>query len=199
MESALANVREAEFLGDFERGLADHELVHKYGLSAQQLRLVFQGLLHMRKINAVDFEAWQIFHNESVPLDIRLYPRTILNIRPALYETANPNNKGIIVNISQYGLESKGITGITDRMMTLTVPPAGILKPAPFSVRARCKWTRPNPDDGILHCGFYVVLVDGTDWESVCSYLRSLESQTVDSDGRSESEASDVASGTSGP
>ncbi len=162
-----------DFLADFQVGMTDTELIDKYQISPNQLRSLFKRLLDRQIIDPIAFEAWQIFGNSDVPLDIRKYPRIVLESQPRIHEVANPGNRGIVVNVSLHGLAVRGLRARFDEMMTLVVPWSEVTPFGPILIDARCRWLETSEGCENPVCGFYVVVVGGTNWESVCQLFAS--------------------------
>lgn len=161
------DVSTAEFVKDFFAGTTDEGLARKYRLSASELREVFRSLLDARTITSMEFESWQIFHNISIPLRIRLYPRTTLTVPHPIHEAANPDNRGLIINCSEYGIGVRGLRCQVDRVMNLVIPPNSIPRSRPATIQARCKWIACTEGCDEPESGFYVVVVNEMSWDLV--------------------------------
>ena len=165
-----------EFVADFQIGMTDTELIDKYHISPNQLRSIFKRLLDRRIIDPISFEAWQIFGNTHVPLDVRKHPRIALASRPPIYEAENPDNKGVIINVSSHGLAVRGLRTQLDEMMTLVVPRTRATPFGPITVDVRCRWTQIEEGHKRPVGGFYVVVSGGANWDSICRLLASYGS-----------------------
>lgn len=153
--------------------MTDTGLINKYRISPNQLRTVFKRLLDRRIIDPIAFEAWQIFGNNDVPLDIRKYPRIALEVRPPIYEAANPENKGVIINVSAHGLGVQGLRARFDQMMTLVIPVTEVTPFGPIVFDARCRWSQTDKNFSSPVCGFCVVIAGGANWDSISRLLAS--------------------------
>ncbi|MFH1116484.1 MAG: VanZ family protein [Pseudomonadota bacterium] len=162
-----------EFVADFQAGMTDTELIDKYRISPNQLKSIFKRLLDRRIIDPVAFEAWQIFGNSHVPLDVRKHPRIALASRPPIYEAENPDNRGVIINVSAHGLAVRGLRTRVDEMMTLIVPRTRVSPFGPITIDVRCRWTETGASHGRPVGGFYVVVSGGANWDSICRLLAS--------------------------
>jgi len=162
-----------EFLADFQAGMTDTEMIDKYRISPKQLRSVFKRLLDRQIIDPIAFEAWQIFGNNDVPLDIRRYPRIALERRPPIYDASNPENRGVIVDVSAYGLGVQGLRARFDEMMTLVVPRTEVTPFGPIIFEARCRWSEADEGCSSPLCGFCVVVTGGTNWDSISRLFAS--------------------------
>ncbi|MCA1960040.1 MAG: hypothetical protein LDL33_04510 [Desulfomonile sp.] len=174
MHQRKRTISPAEFVKDFFAGLTDAELIEKYRLTPSQLRHVFRAILDMRLISPMDFESWQIFHNLSVPLRIRLYPRTTLTVPPPIYEASTPSNRGVILNFSEYGIGVKGLHATLDSLMNLAIPTNSAPRARPITIQARCKWIAAKTGNQGPASGFYVVVVNETSWAAVRRALEGL-------------------------
>jgi hypothetical protein len=162
-----------EFLADFRAGMTDTEMIDKYQISPHQLRSIFKRLLDRQVIDPIAFEAWQIFGNNDVPLDIRRYPRIALESRPPVYDAANPENRGVIIDVSAHGLGVEGLRARFDEMMTLIVPSTEVTPFGPIAFDARCRWMRANVGRDCFAGGFYVLVAGAMNWDSICRLLAS--------------------------
>jgi len=165
-----------EFMIDFQLGMTDTELIDKYEISPNQLRSIFKRLLDRQLIDAVAFEAWQIFGNADVPLDIRKHPRIALENRPPVHEEGNPENSGVILNISKHGLAVVGLRARVDDMITLVVPRTVLTPFGPIRLDVRCRWSKTDEGCEGFVSGFYVVIAGETDWDSICRLFASYSS-----------------------
>lgn len=174
MSQSRRRISSTEFVKDFFAGMSDSEFVEKYRLSPSQLQYIFRSLLDAQIISPIDFESWQIFHNVSVPLKIRLYPRTILAVAPPIYEAAEPSNRGVILNTSEYGIGLQGLHAQVDTLVNLIIPLNGSPRVRPVTIQARCKWVAPFENHHTSVSGFYVAVVNETSWAAVRHAMAAL-------------------------
>jgi len=171
-----------DLVTDIRAGVADTELMRKYGLSEKGLSTVFKKLLDSGAITPVEFEAWSIFSNESVPLHVRIHPRHSLRFPLQVCEAGRPENTGMVTNISEHGLGVEGLAAKVNEVKTLMVRADAIVGGPPITLEVRCRWKRSLDNNGRCVAGFYVISVSRGSWARLLEYAisRSRERRGAD-------------------
>ncbi len=159
-----------DVVADIRNGVSDAELMGKYGLSETGLRNLFKKLLDKKSITPAEFEAWSIFSNDAVPLDIRVYSRYRLKFLLPVFEVHRPENSGTVVSISRHGLGVEGLDVEPDEILTLVIPVDRILGGTAMLLQARCRWVHTIEDRGHNAAGFYVIAVAEGSWDKLIEY-----------------------------
>lgn len=154
-----------EFADDVRSQMADHEMLEKYGLSHEGLEEVFKTLLEIEMLSPSEFEAWTIFCNRTVPLDVRLSRRWRPHNKFDVFERDHPLNRGIILNASEHGLGIKGIRAEPEAVVMLEIPAGPLPGIGPLTLQSRCQWIREAEGDDDFVGGFYVMAVVQGKWE----------------------------------
>ncbi len=154
-----------EFADDVRSQMADDELLVKYNLSHEDLEEVFKALLDSETLSPADFEAWTIFCNQTVPLDIRLFRRKMPHRGLDIFEKDRPQNRGTILNASELGLGVKGLHAEPNTIVTLEIPADPFPGIGPLILESRCQWVRKAREDDDYVGGFYVMAVVQGKWE----------------------------------
>lgn len=158
-------VVDREFADDVKSQMRDSELLAKYNLSHGDLEEVFKSLLDSETLTPSDFEAWTIFCNQTVPLDIRLFRRRMSHEGLDVFEKDRPQNRGTILNASELGLGIKGLRSEANSVVTLEIPAHPFPGIGPLVLESRCQWIRRAQEDGDYIGGFYVMAVMKGKWE----------------------------------
>jgi hypothetical protein len=163
-------IQSKDMVEDIRSGLSDSELMQKYGLSEVGLQKVFRRLLDTKSLTPEEFEAWSIFSNETVPLNIRLHERFRPNFLLPIFEAHRPENSGSVVSISRHGIGAEGLRAETGEVMNLVIPLDRILGGTPLLLQARCRWVRDAGDGGVNFAGFFLIAVAQGSWEKLLEY-----------------------------
>jgi hypothetical protein len=166
-----------DLVTDIRAGVADTELMRKYGLSEKGLATVFKKLLDSGAITPVEFEAWSIFSNEAVSLHIRVHPRHSLKFPLQVCEAGRPENTGVVTNISEHGLGVEGLAAKVNEVKTLMVRADAIVGGPPITLEVRCRWRRKVDNNCPCTCGFYVISVSRGSWTRLLEYASSRSSE----------------------
>ena len=157
---------------DIQARLSDNQIVAKYDLSDKQLQTLFRKLLDSGLLTPFEFQAWAIFCNKTIPLrNIRLFRRDIVHFALPVYDADEPENRGMVLNISENGIGVKGIRAEINDIKTLVIPTEQFLGLPPLVFEARCIWTDAPESD--RRCGFYLIDASAKIWKELRKYVRS--------------------------
>jgi len=172
----MGRISPTEFVKDVRLGFTDRELLEKYLLSEHELQTVFRRCFEADLLDLVEFRAWLNVCNENVPLkQIRLYRRDTLNFTLLILKVNQLKNPGRVVDISQYGLGTRGIRTAVNRLTKLTIPEDDSLEIPEMSIHALCQWAREDSGDGDFRAGFNVrLLAREGNWNHFRRIVKSL-------------------------
>ena len=150
-----------DFLGDLKRGLSDEELMDTYKLTERGLGTVFRRLVDDKVISFSELLRRSPDRNDLPELvaEFRLSTRHSLGFPLPIYDSAGPENKGLVYDISEDGLGTRGLTALTDEIKTLVIPADEFFQAGPVIFQGMCTWIDEQEVDNPPAAGFRVVEV----------------------------------------
>jgi|WetSurMetagenome_2_1015567.scaffolds.fasta_scaffold383259_1 hypothetical protein len=167
----IKHIQAKEIVADIRNGLSDSDIMQKYGLTETGLQKLFRSLLDKKWLTPAEFEAWTIFSNNTVVLDVRLHSRHRLNFLLPIFDAHRPENSGAVVSISRQGLGVEGLKVEPDTVLTLVIPLDRILGGTPLLLQARCRWVHTAGKGTPGAAGFFVITVAQGSWEKLLDYV----------------------------
>ena len=154
-----------EFVQNMRSGTDNKQLMRKYGLSREELYMILTKLLVAKAINPselvaqllVDFKPGEEDDRMVMPQDQRTITRYYLDYPLAIQEAAHPDNKGVIINITEEGVGLKGIKAERGSRMTFVIPAYGFQQFKTIMFQAVCRWVKKSEGDGEYISGFKIV------------------------------------------
>ncbi len=157
-------IKAGEAVKDIRSGMTDSELMEKYKISAIGLRQLFKQLLEAKAIQFSELRARNAPYEDAADLDdFRSSLRDQVTFPLTIYEEINPNNKGMISDISRTGLRIGGVSARTGEVKTFVVPAEHSDLNSPVIFQAVCKWVQAESDSGDSS-GFDLVKVLSGNW-----------------------------------
>lgn len=173
MNSRSRKIHVQEIMRDIRARLSDTHLMAKYDLSQEQLRILFRKLLDCGALSPFDFQAWAIFCNKNVPLQhIRLFRREIVCFSLPVFNANDPEDRGMVVDISENGIGVRGLKAVANDIKTLVIPTEQYLGLPPLVFQARCVWTFGEADPN-RRSGFYLIDASAKIWLELRKYVRN--------------------------
>lgn len=173
--SSMLMVNETKFADDVRSEMTDSSLMAKYGLSSEELEEVFKTLLETEVLSRADFEAWTIFGNQTVPLDIRLFRRRMSEDGLEVFRKDSLETSGTIINISQSGVGIRGMRAVPDEIVTLVVPNLEFRELGTIVLETRCRWMRNEGEERNSVGGFYIITVAEGKWSRLLELVEQHE------------------------
>jgi hypothetical protein len=133
-------IRARELIWYIRSGMADSELMEKYGLTAKRLKKVYQKLIEEKLIDHDElYERSPLFRKLVDEFQARRSPRVELTVPLWIFDVVS-SARGIVRDISESGLRIAGLqTAVGDeRSLQLSVDMFFGLDPFVFS--ATCVW-----------------------------------------------------------
>jgi hypothetical protein len=154
-----------EFIENMRSGADNDELMRTYGLSREGLYTILTKLLVAKAINPSELVAQLLMDHKpdkddyrvKLPEDQRAFARYYLDYPLAIQEAARPENKGVIINITEEGVGLKGIKCEEGRLMTFVIPAYGFQQFKTIMFQAVCRWIKKSEGDGEYVSGFKIV------------------------------------------
>jgi hypothetical protein len=153
----------AGFVEDLRSGITVSELMHKYGLSLEELKLLFQQL---ERAGAKPLELYGRSEKVQLTKDkgrLRWFPRHRVPFPVPVIDVDDLEARGILVDIAEMGLGVKGIDAKVNEVRTFTVAPDRFFQVNPFRVQAECRWVAASGEWDEPIAGFKITAMASGD------------------------------------
>ncbi len=135
---------------DIHSGMEDVGLMEKYALSAEDLNLVYEHLLDGRIPSFIDV---------SRNIQHRLSPRTYIFFALPIYDAEDPEDRGVVNDLSLSGLQVSGIDTAVGEKRTFVIQHHLFLPDDPVQFEAGCRWTAQDDSDWECISGFEITAI----------------------------------------
>ncbi len=155
-----------DIVRDIRSGMSDTQLMTKYDLSSKGLQSAFQKLVDNRimTVQEVYGERYAESGEDTIVIcDMRQLPRYLLTIIVPLYDGAQPENKGVLRDISEKGL---GITGLRARIgeiKSLVIVCGELFDFSHIWIEAECRWINLEESEDRWEAGFQITKISRED------------------------------------
>ena len=171
-------IKAREFVVDLRSRMSERELMEKYGLTDEELGIVFRKLIAAKaiqpsEVNAEPVPAAKMPYPEMAS-DFRISLREQLDFPLPVYEKDFPETRGLVKDVSSKGLGVRGIeVGVGD-VKTLVIPAHELFHVNPIEVDATCRWVAQKGISGDVEAGFEIINVLSGSLEELQMLIRSL-------------------------
>ena len=167
-------IKAGDIVRDIRSGMSDWQLIEKYEISAIGLRQLFKQLLEAKALHVSELQGRYALHKDSVTLgDLRSAARDSVSFPLAIHEYNEPDNKGLICDLSANGLKIKGVSVKIGEVKTLVVPADQLLVISPIVFEATCRWVHREGHEGNLYSGFDINQVTSGSWRDLQTLVQS--------------------------
>ena len=151
-------------MDDIRARVSDFELMSKYGLSLEELEKVLRKLVEAGTIREDEIkERGPFFDNPDNRSKTRRFPRTYLRVPLEIEQLNDSANKGLLIDLSDDGLRTRGITAVVGEEKVFLVSLKEVRKTA-IRLRTKCVWAKQDVDDQVLQeAGFKIVHISESD------------------------------------
>jgi hypothetical protein len=148
-EKPHVNIR--TIVNDIRSGMADHELMAKYGLSVKGLHRAFEKLVDLKALTRGDLENRFPSAADSIYFEsMRELPRHYVVIPIPIHELGPPQKSGMLRDITEKGVGVVGIEAKVGETKVFAIYPNEFVTVSPFSFKAICRWTEGKaPGDSV--------------------------------------------------
>jgi len=169
-------IKASSIVSDIRSGSSDFELMAKYDLSLIQLEKVLQALVKGGAIRSPEIDERGPYYDEPENrLHTRGFPRAYLRIPVRIEDRADPDNKGLIVDLSEYGFRVRGIATIEDAQKKFLIPAREVGGVAPIELAATCKWVlHEGPERNLWETGFKITRISAKGRSGIRSLIAVL-------------------------
>lgn len=163
---------------DIQSGLSDTELMEKYGLTSKNLSTVLDKLLEYQLITFDDLQQRQAeFEEEEVytpPSEFRAWERDEVDFPLRLHDEADPQVKGVLLNVSERGLGVKGIRATVGDVKTFVIHADEVFEVDPVVCEVNCRWIKLAREDRGCLSGYEVVKFLSGDLKTIQVLMKGL-------------------------
>ena len=152
----------SEIVGDILSGHTNLELRKKYRISPHKLRKVFSKLLDIGVITAEEISHRTNQQKNEWGAEMRGCNRVTPMLSANIYEESEPENRGVVRDISDEGVGVRGMSAKVGQSKALVVVPEFLSEIVPFSFHANCCWFRSSDDSSLA--GFEITFISGKDF-----------------------------------
>ncbi len=168
-------IRAHDLVHDISAGLADVELMEKYDLSLVALKTALKKLVAGGFIAQEEIDGRKTPGRDTVDLDDpRKSTRRQLSASVAVSEAGDPSNIGVVWDVTETGIGTRGLETDVNEIKTLVIQPDTSTHVFPFRVTAGCRWcSREEPSGGCV-AGFEILSIGDTDLHQLRKLLIRL-------------------------
>lgn len=151
-------VRREDFLEDLRSGMTDQELMEMYRLTPRGLGTVFRNLVNADLIGFRELirrSTGQLNLPEMVA-ELRILSRKQLEFLIPISEYEKPENTGLVYDISDEGVGTRGLQAKIHEIKTLVIPADDYFKSEPIVFEGVCRWVDEKGDRWESAAGFRV-------------------------------------------
>jgi len=174
--SAERQIKAKEIIREIISGIGDYELMHKYGLTHKGLQNVYRQLLDGNLIEASFLEGRVAspLNTTETAITSRL-PRRDVYIPLPVQDFNNPEERGIVTDISERGLGVKGLRAEVGEERILVVKASKFFQLKSFILKAKCRWMKPGDDVQEILAGFEIISITKQELQELKNLIEALD------------------------
>lgn len=150
--------RREDFLKDLRDGMVDKELMKKYRLTPRGLGTLFRNLVNAEVISfreLIKIASGQLNLPEMVA-ELRILSRKQVEFLLPVSDLEEPENVGLVYDISEDGVGTRGLKAYMHQIMTLVIPADDYFHVEPIIFKGVCRWIDEKEDRWESAAGFRV-------------------------------------------
>jgi hypothetical protein len=148
------------FVDDMRSGMPDSALMEKYKLTARGLHSAFRKLVAANVVQPSELIGRHSKYDETIGVnDIRALQRDKVDFPLPIYESDNPQSRGIISDITVMGVGIKGFETDVGAIKRFVIPADEFFQVNAVEFKARCRWVKRDESDGECVSGFEIMKV----------------------------------------
>ncbi len=172
-------IRAQDLVQDIRSGLADFELMEKYDLSLRGLKSALNKLVTKKFITQEEIDERRTNGKDTIDLDDpRKGSRRRLRASVTVFEAGDQANNGVVWDVSQTGIGTRGIDTELNEIKTLIIRPDISTRVGPFRVTAGCRWCRREQPSGECVAGFEILAIGDGDMHQLRRLLIRLTDES---------------------
>lgn len=168
------NISAREIIHDLKSGLNSDQIRAKYHLTRQGLTRVLRKLVVTRLMSAKDLCDRTGVLCDGEVIELRKHPRYTHPQSMMICDLNDMTCDLAILDASEGGFRLAGTDATVGEEKTFLVTAKGMEDPAPFSIKAQCRWVEPGPQSGLFYAGFEITVMSPVARESWRKLLVAL-------------------------
>lgn len=174
--SRKRSVRQELFLDDLRSGMTDQQLMERYRLTPRGLGTVFRNLVNadlMSFRELIRRSTGQLNLPEMVA-ELRILSRKQLEFLIPITEWEKPENTGLVYDISDDGVGTRGLQVKTHEIKTLMIPADDYFKSDPIVFEGVCRWVKEHENRWESAAGFRVMRIERGSLSELQAIIKAL-------------------------
>ncbi|MEI8181827.1 MAG: hypothetical protein WCG29_03900 [Desulfomonile sp.] len=172
--SPKRTIKARQILADIKSGLSNELLMDKYNVSLNALQNIFRKLLDANALQEGEVEQRLSATPEKLPVGKqRTLQRNYVFVRLPIYDLENLLSEGLVLDISEEGLQVNGIATKVGEKKGFLVQADYFVDVFPFSFEAECKWASMT-EEGEWAAGFKIKSISEGGLEELRKLIRML-------------------------
>lgn len=150
-------IKVADIVHDIRSGLAEYDIMIKYGLSSHGLQSAFRQLIAAKLITYDEICGRSPEFDDTCELvDGRRAPRNYVVFELPVVDANDATNRGWVRDVTEKGLKVSGLKTSQGSIMRLLIMPEDFEDFEPFSLEARCEWVSDADRPRKCQAGFQI-------------------------------------------
>ncbi len=173
--TVIQQIDAGDIVKDIRSGMTDSELMKKYDLSSEGLRLVLQTLTDTQVIAVEELYATSPSAHDTVFVEnMREFPRRHLAMAVDIYEWKHPEIKGILSNVTEKEIAITDMATRIGETKTFVMPTGDFIEADPVLLEARCQWVEKDKNSGEWIAGFEITKISPKCLDDLRRLIQSL-------------------------
>jgi len=144
-------------LDDIRSDMIDSEIMHKYRITAKELRVVYRELFESRAVEAAELYCRPVYWDNNIDSEPRReFPRLLLAFILPVHDAENPQLKGIVADVTEKGMKLEGLETEVGQKRKLVVNPSRFGDLDPIEFEAECRWNSKQGMENKPVAGFKI-------------------------------------------
>ena len=164
-----------EMVRDVHAQMIDSELMEKYQLSAGELKAVFKHLIEAKVLSLRELYRRPVLSDETIDAEMRRkLPRYRLASLVPVHESDRPEIGGWVVNITEKGMQTRGIQARIGESKVFAVAPRRMKEVGEIVFAAECRWNCTEGPDEVPIAGFRITEISPDQLRKLRNFIRSV-------------------------
>jgi len=173
--TVIQQIDAGDIVKDIRWGMTDSELMKKYDLSSEGLRLVLQTLTDTQVIAVEELYAtYPSAHDTVFVENMREFPRRHLAMAVDIYEWKHAEIKGILSTVTEKEIAITGMAARIGETKTFVMPTGDFIEADPVLLEARCQWVEKDKNSGEWIAGFEITKISSKCLDDLRRLIQSL-------------------------
>jgi len=173
MRMPTIEIEAQELVDDMRRGMTAQELMEKYELRPGELQSLFRQLKEVIPGPSALYGRSPGHGEDKKGESIRLLPRNDVALPVPIYDVKDPQNKGVVFDISEKGVGIQGIEKRVGDVARFVVRGDSFFPIDPFQLEAICRWVKPTGDHRKFLAGFEIMNISAGGLEALRKFIQA--------------------------